>query len=76
MKKIDVLTLGEMCETMLDREPVFILRAHDPAALAALERYVEASQAAGGRNIIRTRAAMDRFRGWQTQHKDDIRPAD
>lgn len=76
MKKIDCKNLGDMCEFMLDGEPVFIIRAHDAAAVGALVEYKELSKLAGGGNLIRTQASIDRFESWQKAHKDFVRPAD
>ena len=44
MKVLNCMTLGEMCEAALDGEPVFIIRAQDKAAAAAVYAYIEASK--------------------------------
>lgn len=76
MKKIDCLTLGEMCSFLLDGEPVFVLRAQDLAAVPTLQEYLDVTHAANGRNVSRTKGAIERFRAWQAGHKEKVRPAD
>ena len=76
MKKIDCLSLGTMCEVLLDGEPVFILRAQDAASVPALEDYLKRSKEKDGANLLRTSGSIERFKRWQAQHPDKVRAAD
>ena len=75
MKKIDCLTLGHLCEVMLDGEPVFIIRAQDAAAVLALEAYHDATTRVGGVNRIRVQASIEKFKTWQAVHQHKVRAA-
>ncbi len=75
MKKIDCLTLGQLCEVMLDGEPVFIIRAQDAAAVRTLLKYAEFSHEIGGMNILRTEQIIEKFKNWRETHQAKVRPA-
>lgn len=76
MKKVDCKLLGDLCEFLLDGEPVFIIRAHDAAAIPSLKNYLVETKELRGGNTIRTSAMISRFKSWQESHKDFVRPAD
>lgn len=75
MKKIDCLTLGQLCKVMLDGEPVFIIRAQDAAAVRTLSKYAEFSKEIGGLNISRTEQSIAEFLIWRETHQSKVRPA-
>jgi hypothetical protein len=75
MKIINCQTLGELCEFMLDGEPVFIIRAQDQAALDAVEHYKQDSKLYGGQNMGRVEAAWIRMKEWRDKNPYKIKPA-
>lgn len=76
MKVLNCQLLGEMCEFLLDGEPVFIIRAQDKVAMDALVSYHEKSKALGGRNLGRVQAVLNRMLGWQKQHPNRVKLPD
>jgi hypothetical protein len=76
MKVINCQTLGDLCEFMLDGEPVFLIRAHDIAAEPAIKQYIEESTTLGGRNIGRSIDQLTRIRKWQKENPHKVRVAD
>lgn len=76
MKIINCQTLGELCEFMLDGEPVFIIRAQDASALEGLEGYFKATEKNRGKNLGRTRDQMGRIKKWQLLNPARVKVAD
>lgn len=76
MKVLDCISLGQMCESLLDGEPVFIIRAQDKAAIAALSAYLEATKTEGGSNTSRTWDARQKFIDWQRDNPKRVKAAD
>lgn len=76
MKIINCQTLGEMCEFLLDGEPVFVIRAQDKAAPEAVKAYVRISSKIGGRNIIRSSEFVDRIIEWQKNNPKKVKVPD
>lgn len=76
MKVLNCVTLGQMCEAALDGEPVFIIRAQDKAAAAAVYAYIEASKTVGGTNLGRSNDQRARIIEWQNKNPDRVRAAD
>lgn len=76
MKVINCQTLGEICECMLDGEPVFVLRAQDQVALSTLEEYYHRAFDAHAKNLTRVRHAKERFREWQEKNPQKVKVPD
>lgn len=76
MKVINAQTLGDMCEHLLDGEPVFIIRAQDIAAIEGVTGYVLATKKHGGRNVYRSEAQLSRIRNWQLDNPNKVKIAD
>lgn len=76
MKVINCQTLGEICECMLDGEPVFVLRAQDKLATNIIEEYTHRSFEAHGLNVTRARHARDRFAKWQAENPNKVKIPD
>lgn len=76
MKVINCRTLGELCEHMLDGEPVFIFRAQDQCSVKALHEYLRIIQEDGGKNTIRTEEDIQRFIAWRDTHPSRVKLPD
>lgn len=76
MKVLNCQALGAMCEAALDGEPVFVIRAQDKASVDAIKAYVRLSHDMGGRNIIRSSEAVNRFQKWQDENPNRVKSAD
>jgi hypothetical protein len=76
MKIINCQTLGELCEFMLDGEPVFLIRAQDSIAITAVNEYLKFSQRDGGRNTMRTETQLERMREWQKANPKKVKLPD
>jgi hypothetical protein len=76
MKILNCQLLGEMCEFLLEGEPVFVIRAQDKAASGALTGYLAESLRLGGRNLNRTKACQARIEKWQLENPNRVKPAD
>ena len=74
--KFNVHHLTEVCEALLDGEPVFIIRAQDEAAPVAIDAYITASRNVGGTNTSRSNAQLQRVMDWRREHKDRIKVPD
>lgn len=64
-----------MVEHILD-EPVYIIRAQDIAAIQGIEANIQASEKAGGVNLIRAKAQLSRIKSWQKKYPGKVRPSD
>ena len=74
--KFNVQLLTKLCEYLLDGEPVFIIRAQDAAAPAAVAGYIQDSHASGGANLIRCQRHLDRIVAWQKENPNRVKAAD
>jgi len=74
--EFNIHQLTKLCETLLDGEPVFIIRAKDIVAPEGVEGYIESSKKAGGLNIIRCRRQLDRIKAWQEQNRNRVKTPD
>lgn len=74
MKVINCLTLGEVCETLLDGEPVFIIRAKDKLANDVIAHYYTlAFHEDAATNVGRVASAMQRFKVWQEANPNKMK---
>ncbi len=76
MKIINCQTLGELCEYMLDGEPVFLIRSQDISALEAVSEYIRISSINGGKNIIRAHDQLSKIKEWRDSNPKKVRVAD
>lgn len=76
MKIINAASLTELCEYMLDGEPVFIIRAQDKLAVEAVKQYIELSQREGGKNLGRCAEHLNRMAEWRSAHPYRIKLPD
>jgi hypothetical protein len=76
MKVLNCLLLGDICEFLLEGEPVFVIRAQDKAAPGALTGYIAESVRLGGANITRATDAQKRIIEWQRLHPKKVKLAD
>ena len=76
MKIINSQTLGELCEFMLDGEPVFIIRAQDNLAYGVVEHYLDMTKKYKGKNSIRTEAQLTRIQQWQQENPSKVKIPD
>jgi hypothetical protein len=76
MKTINCKSLSDVCELLLDGEPVFIIRAQDAAAVTGIKANIEESKRTGAQNIIRAEAQLARIIAWQKKNGKKVRAAD
>lgn len=75
MRTLNCAVLGDMCEFLLEGEPVFVIRAQDKSSVKAVSDYIAASRQFGGTNLIRAEAHLARIVEWQTKNPDKVRSA-
>lgn len=76
MKVINCQTLGDMCEFMLDGEPVFLIRAQDKFAAEIVADYYVKSQTRGGKNTGRVKQQLDKITEWQKANEFKVKLPD
>lgn len=76
MKIINCQTLGEMCEFMLDGEPVFLIRAQDQFAAEIVADYHVKSSTRGGKNTSRVKQQLDKIHAWQQANSHKVKLPD
>jgi len=76
MKIINCQTLGEVCSSLLDGEPVFVLRAQDKISVEILEYYRNITAASGGANVGRTQSSINAFLKWQNENPGRVKLPD
>ena len=65
-------------EKIPEDEPVFLIRAQDVVAPAALENYATMAELVGAdpKLVNMVREWAEEMRDWQATHEDDVKPAD
>lgn len=76
MKVINCQTLGEVCECMLDGEPVFLIRAQDKLAVEVISTYLETARQEKARNLGRVRDVLAKVVMWQSQNANKVKIPD
>lgn len=76
MKIINSQTLGDMCEYMLDGEPVFLIRAQDKVALKVIDSYLIFAFDEKATNLGRVRDMKSRIRKWQEDNPNRVKVPD
>jgi hypothetical protein len=70
--------LGELCQQLLDGEPVFILRAQDKLSLQKIKDYKSnASKNKASKTVLaRVKQAIDEFSNWRKNNKEKVKLPD
>lgn len=76
MKIINCISLGEMCEAVLDGEPVFIIRAQDALAMDVVSTYLKLASERNAKNTGRVSYQLTRIHDWQEAHPKRIKVPD
>lgn len=76
LDRFNIHQLSKLCEFLLDGEPVFIIRAQDMAATAAVENYIDRSREMGGRNLSRSQTHLKKIEQWRKENPKRLKPAD
>lgn len=76
MKVINCQTLGEVCEHMLDGEPVFLIRAQDSLSVKAIQDYLDTARRHGAKNTGRSTEKLERFVKWQKENPNKVKLPD
>ena len=76
MKVINCQTLGDMCEFMLDGEPVFLIRAQDSIAKIIIATYLSYTTRDGGKNTGRVKQQLEKVEKWQKDNPHKVKLPD